>query len=187
MRCFIAIYSRTEELLPLLEELEGIGRGVKPVPPENLHITLKFLGEVDEKYLAGMRNAMEEACGSTPAFSFSIRGVGVLPSRKFIRVVYTPVARGREELVVLQRRMEERLVELGFKKEKRKFTPHLTIARVKSARAKSRVLEFLSSHKNEELGEVRAERVSLVKSTLTPKGPVYTPVEEVELSSSLQH
>lgn len=181
MRSFIAVNSSTAELWPLVEELKSFGQGVKPVEHENLHITLKFLGEVEEEILPSIRQIMAETARKMEPFRFSLKGVGTLPSRNFIKVVFSRVEEGGENLVWMQKDLEKRLSKLGFKKEKREFKPHVTIARVKSARPKNKILKFIERHQKEELGDVKVDNLLLMKSRLTPGGPVYTALEELYL------
>lgn len=180
MRVFVAVDARTEELQRLLGELSRIP-GLRAVAPGGLHITLKFLGEIPEQRVEDVHSAMERAFAGSSSFSFTIRGVGAFPSVRAARVVWAGVKQGREELVELHRRLEGELTKLGFPAEKRAFVPHITLARVKLPRAKRAVARFIEVHADDSLGEVGVEAVTLMKSTLTPKGATYTPLRVVEL------
>ncbi|WP_456475473.1 RNA 2',3'-cyclic phosphodiesterase [Candidatus Pyrohabitans sp.] len=180
MRTFIAVDAHTDALPPLLEELSRIN-GVKPVAPEALHITLKFLGEIPEARVEEVHSAMKRAFASSTSFNFSIKGVGAFPSARRARVVWAGVSEGSAELVELQLKLEKELLRLGFPPEKRAFVPHITLARVKMMHARREVARFIARHADDELGQVLASEVKLMKSTLTPKGAVYSALREVRL------
>lgn len=168
MRAFIAVELSDE----LKQKLEALGRELegpllRPVGPENLHMTLVFLGDIDE----GMREkVVGELKGiSAKPFTLTIRGAGVFPNENFIRVVWAGAESG--ELAGLQKQIAEKMHSLGFKREQ--FSPHITIAR---AKGKVDVGAFLSRHAGEEFGSCTVDRVLLKKSALTPKGAVYEDV-----------
>ncbi|NOZ59548.1 MAG: RNA 2',3'-cyclic phosphodiesterase [Euryarchaeota archaeon] len=180
MRTFIAVEAHTEELERLLGELSKIA-GLKAVAPGGLHITLKFLGEIPEQRVEEVHSAMKRAFARSSSFSFTVQGVGAFPSVRAARVVWAGVKRGKEELVELHRRLEGELLRLGFSGEKRAFVPHITLARVKLPGARRAVARFIEAHAGDALGEVDVEAVTLMKSTLTPKGAIYTPLRRVAL------
>ncbi len=183
MRCFIAINANSDKLVSLTEELKNIDRGVKSVSHGNLHITLKFLGEISEEQIKNIKTVMEESVKSLKSFTYFIKGTGTLPSKSYIRVIYTDVADGKEKLIEIHSILENELVKLGFEKDKRIFTPHITLARVKSSGARKHILDFIEKHEKEELGRINVTKISLMRSTLKPSGPVYEPIEEIELEN----
>lgn len=171
MRAFIAIGVPAE----IRDKIEVLGadlpaEGIKPVEKENLHITLRFLGEIDEGKVAAIKDVISSL--KFESFTANCVGTGVFPSEKYVRIVWV----GVESDGALERIAEElngKLEVLGFKKES--FTSHLTIARV---RRKVDLGDFLSKHKNYFLGQftISPGDVKLKKSTLTPKGPIYEDV-----------
>ncbi len=181
MRTFIAVDACTDALAGLLKELSGL-KGLKPVSPDSLHITLKFLGEIPEARVGEIHSAMERAFSACESFSFKLKGVGAFPNAARARVIWAGVSKGGEVLTELQARLERELLKLGFQAEKRAFVPHVTLARVKSMVDRKRVASFIERHGKDELGEVSVEEVRLMKSTLTPKGAIYTPLRRVRLS-----
>lgn len=180
MRCFIAIDARSEKLEPLLSRLASIP-GVKAVEPENLHITLKFLGEISGDKAKQVTQAMERAFHNTEPFSYSIQGVGAFPSLNYIRVIYAGVDVGKEKILDMQKRLEEELDKIGFKKENRAFVPHITLARVKIPRKKDQIQRFIQDFRSESFGEVEVEGVYLMESILKPSGPEYRQVFKLQL------
>ncbi len=179
MRCFIAIDAGFKKLEPLIERLSKIG-GVKAVQPENLHITLKFLGEISESRVEDVKNVMKKALSDFKSFTYTARGVGAFPSENYIRVVFAGVE-GGEVIVDMQRKLENELEKIGFKREKRDFVPHITLARVKIPRRKAQLQRFIQEFKKESFGELKVKEVYLMQSILKPSGPEYRPIFTLQL------
>lgn len=140
---------------------------VKWVALENLHITLKFLGEVDEKLRCDMMPVIKDICGKHRPFQVVLRGLGCFPNSRNPRVLWVGVDQGDEELCSLAADLEGSMVRLGFKAEKR-FHPHLTIGRVKKPCSVDHILV-----KDVITDAFGVDSVVLFKSTLKPDGPVY--------------
>jgi len=179
MRCFIAIDIPNEikkKIEPLIKELNV--NGIKPVEVDNLHITIKFLGEINE----GKRKKVEKTLNhiSFLPFSISLAGIGAFPNENYIRVIW--IGSYSSELVDLIKEIDEKMFRLGFKRE-RDYVPHLTIARVKR-RPEIDLKTFLTKYKSKEFGSFVVYNIKLKKSTLTSKGPIY---EDVFIKSSTQH
>lgn len=181
-RAFVAIdinESIRQKLVSAQEQLAATGAQLKLVEPPNIHVTMKFLGEVPDDKIAPISEALERAAAGTKQFDFRIRGIGVFPNLGYIRVVWAGVSDGREEVITLQQKIEHELQPLGFPPE-RDFVPHLTLARVKTARAKERLAAFVKEMSDAEFGISRAQAVELKQSTLTQKGPIYSTLTRVE-------
>src|SRR5947207_757011 len=115
-------------LCELQESLATVAPGVKWVEPENLHVTLLFLGEVDDRELPAICRAAQEAVADLPAFPLSIEGAGCFPNPRRPRVLWVGVGQGLQEVVAIHDAMEGKLLELGcYRREERKFTPHITL------------------------------------------------------------
>jgi 2'-5' RNA ligase len=179
MRCFIAIDMHTPEVLECLEELSRLKASLRIVAPENLHLTLRFLGEVGENLTRSIAAAMQEAFREFEPFEASLKGVGVFPSVRNMRVLWIGVERNRERLIEMQRSLEGELQKLGFQRDRR-FHPHLTVARVKR-RGDAGLRDFVARHGNTDYGSVEVGEVQLKRSVLTPRGPVYTTLATCEL------
>ncbi len=184
IRTFIAIEIPEEiqkQVALLAGSLKGSGTNVRWVNQENIHLTLKFLGDVQEARIEGLARAVAEVTRGTAPFEVSLSVVGVFPSMRSPRIVWVGVGEGEEPIERLQKGIEENLARIGFPKEGRKYTPHITIGRVKSKRgveelvAKLRQTSFSSE-------PFKVEGVTVFGSKLTPEGPVYTRLEEVKLS-----
>lgn len=173
MRSFVAVDVRNPQLEQVLRELGSLGAGMKVVASENLHLTLKFLGEVDPGRVDEIYGAMEEAFGFCSPFQGKLRGLGAFPSPGRMRVVWVGLSEGRERLLEMQGRLEGAFAKLGFRPEGRPFDPHLTIGRVKSPKGKEELTAFVLARQATDFGTFAVERVELKESTLTPRGPIY--------------
>lgn len=188
MRTFIAIPLPAEirhTLLSLQRELGQTGADVKWVEPENIHLTLKFLGELNEKKVPPVCQALEETARAKSAFGARLGPVGAFPATSSPRTIWVGLGKGEEETAEIARALEERIARIGIPKEKREFTPHITIGRTRSAKNIGKLKEALASCR-ERFGnegyEFSVDRVILFKSTLTPKGPIYENIKEGALS-----
>ncbi len=179
MRLFLGV-PLTEDLrrkiLPLCEELAATGADLKPVAVENLHFTVKFLGEVDERRAAEIEVALKNVLVGIKPFTAPLRGVGFF-SRK-IRSIW--IASKSKEFAELLENVKSALSSFGPPAPAEKV-PHVTLARVKSGKNKEKLLEFLEKYKDTDFGVVRVENVVLYESELKPEGPVYGVVKEFEL------
>lgn len=183
MRAFVAIDISEEVRRKLVEaqrKLQATGAELKLVEPQNIHVTVKFLGEVPEPKIAEIAEALRKAAEGMSAFDMRVTGVGVFPNLRRVRVVWVGVTDGREQAVALIRGADRELQRLGFAPE-REYVPHLTLARVKSGVAKERLVEAIKGMAGEEFGVTRVQALELKRSTLTPKGPIYTTLARAEL------
>jgi 2'-5' RNA ligase len=140
---------------------------IKWVKFENLHITLKFLGEIDEKKKTDIAPVIQKICSEHGSFKLKLEGLGCFPHPRNPRVLWVGVTQGSEELCAIADALEKGLAQFGFKEEKR-FHPHLTIGRTKE---NCNVHDIITKDVYSESFEVHA--VVLFKSTLKPEGPVY--------------
>jgi 2'-5' RNA ligase len=187
IRAFIAVPT-SEEIRTLVGDLEGnlagVGADVKWVKPHNVHITLKFLGNVTQADVDSLINTIPGVLEGVSAFDVQVSGTGTFPPGRWPRVVWVGLAEGKEHLAGLGARVEGACASLGFEKEKRPFRPHLTIGRVRRG---SRALPDLA----EQVGSItfnplklRVDEVNLVRSRLSPQGPTYTILESFALEHS---
>ncbi|MBI5167092.1 MAG: RNA 2',3'-cyclic phosphodiesterase [candidate division NC10 bacterium] len=180
IRSFIAV-NLTEGLRQPLSQLQEVLRApaadVSWVRPENLHLTLKFLGEVSAKRLDTVKVVLQGIARTMPPFILSLSGLGAFPNSRAPRVVWVGIQDGALELQRLQEGLETALGLRGFPREGRSYTPHLTLGRVRSPRNREGLAECLSTLKAEYLGGMQVERVDLMRSDLSPKGAIYTILE----------
>jgi 2'-5' RNA ligase len=177
VRVFIAVFpppELREEVLARARRLSLRGR-VRWSRPENIHLTLKFLGEVREEVLTGLCAALEEVCERHAAFDAGLAGLGAFPSARRTQILWAGIGVGSDELRSLATDLDDAMAPLGFEREKRPYTPHLTLGR-----ARGRPASF-EPPPEEYLGEFRVRRVELMESTLTPEGAVYRTVRAFAL------
>jgi 2'-5' RNA ligase len=180
-RGFIAVdIDATQKIVKLGREIKQTGANVKLVEAENIHITLKFLGDTDEALIGKIEEIMKNAVKGLEPFKIKLRGAGVFPNPKYIKVIWVGMEDG-QVLGEIANKIDEQLSELGFDKEKRKFSAHLTIARVRNARNKDQLLRIIENYKDFEFTTINIDSIKLKKSDLTPKGPIYSNLIKVEL------
>jgi len=191
MRTFIAIELPQKiigTLSALQNQLKNTQADVKWVAPENIHLTLKFLGEVDEKKIEKIIQALEETAKDNQPFSIRLCALGAFPKINFPRVIWVGIDAGDEETKNIAFVLEEKLQKLGIPKEKRPFSSHITIGRVRSGINREKLVKELDILQGkgllQENLEFLATKITLFKSTLTPKGPVYEILKEASLKAS---
>lgn len=153
---------------------------------ENIHLTLKFLGDVDAEKMPALQNAVASACVGTPPFTLKLDGVGAFPNLNRPNVVWVGVQGDVEIASKLARKIDDACVALGFSREERPFSPHLTLGRVKrdaSTRERQGIGEMIAKMQARELGEFRVEGVSIMKSELSPGGSVYARLSIIGLKA----
>ncbi len=185
MRCFIAIElpeAVKEELKSLTARLKPLSRGIRWAAVEGIHLTLKFLGEVREDAVAGVSNALTGVCAAHRPFNILIRGTGAFPGMRYPRVIWVGIER-RDDLQALQRDIDEALALLGFEREQRTFTPHLTLGRVKEGDRVDAVMKEVATFGETVFGTIDVAQVVLMKSTLKPSGAEYSPIAVCRLGS----
>ena len=184
MRTFISVELTDEvktKLTELIEELKAEVPEIKWVPPANLHITLKFLGWVDEKNLDKLIELTTKAVTGQGSFKAKFENLGTFPEGKHPRVVWVGTAEGGDQLCQLARGLEATLSKNGFRSEERVTRPHITVGRVKEKKGVDRLVKKLESIKSAEFGEMIVDRVTIMKSTLRRSGPIYEIFKEVKL------
>lgn len=181
MRCFAAIELSDEVRRKLAAEIEGL-KAVDPrlkwVPPENLHMTLKFLGDLEEAAVASLRQRLATVAARFAPFRIAVRGLGTFPGgrARTLKVVWAGTAGELDTLRTLQAAVERCAREVGVPKEEREFSPHFTLARAKDPRGHGELFRRLERGAAREFGELHVREVSLIQSTLRPTGPIYSTV-----------
>ncbi len=181
VRSFIAFDINNDEVLKRLadaqEKLVKSGADLKLVEPRNIHITMRFLGNIQQNSVDKIHGEMEQIAFSP--FAVEIRGIGVFPTLKYARVVWAGIQKGADQLRDVFDQLEPRLRKLGFKPDPKGFSPHITIARVRTGRSKGELVRCVNELVNYEFGVLKADCLKLKKSVLTPKGPIYSTLKEV--------
>jgi len=183
MRAFVAVDLDPElkqALQDLILKLKKTGADVRWVGAAGMHLTLKFLGEIEPDRVPVVETVMREAAAAQPRFRLVLHGTGTFPGGGKPRVLWA----GFEEappLLALQRAIEDGLERQGFPREERDFHPHLTLGRVKSpARVQAAALE-LEKFRETVFGEMTARKITLFESVLKPQGAEYITVAECDL------
>lgn len=189
MRTFIAIELPEEikdALAQLQEDLKKSGADVKWVEPKNIHLTLKFLGEIDEIKAQNIIKIIEEIAQGLNSFKARISSVGAFPKLNFPRVIWAGVDEGDEEICKIASGLEQPIAKLGIPKEDRKFSSHITIGRTRSTLNREKLVQELSRLATES-GQVNLEftvtKITFFKSTLTSGGPIYEALNEAHLKT----
>ena len=188
IRSFIAI-ELPEEVKSGLHQLEAQLKSaghdfVKWVAPEGMHLTLKFLGNISAQKVAEITRVMEEASQGVSPFQLKISGLGAFPNLRQPRVLWLGVEGEVDKVVSLQQRIDAGLVPLGFVGERRPFTPHLTLARLRERTLPGERRDFgelVMKTPVEVNYEVGVNSVSLMRSQLLPGGAVYSRLAQVRL------
>jgi len=149
------------------------------VEPENMHLTLKFLGEIDHGQTADITGAIQAAAADHGPFRIGFMGMGAFPNENHIKVVWVGVA--CDELEALARDVIDSLSDIGF--ERSRFSAHLTLARVKGPKPRDRIQDLLNDNRDRDFGWQDVDAVHLMKSTLTPSGPLYEEIARIELDA----
>lgn len=152
------------------------GADLKLVEPQNIHITIRFLGNITPATAKKIHEEMKQI--QFIPFNVQIKGVGAFPNPNYSRVVWAGITTGADQLKNVFSQLEPRLQKLGFTPDTRGFSPHLTIARVRSGRNKQQLAKFITENADYEFGNVNAKCLRLKKSNLTPRGPVYSTLKE---------
>ncbi|MHC3438554.1 RNA 2',3'-cyclic phosphodiesterase [Natrialbaceae archaeon A-gly3] len=184
MRLFVSVDlpdDLAESVADLQAEFEDAS-GLNVTDPEQAHITIKFLGDIEESQLPELTEELEAAVADADVDPFRVRygGLGVFPSLEYISVVWLGVEEGGEELTRLHEAVEERTTAMGFEPESHDFTPHVTLARMEHAGGKELVQKVVRE-REATVGETEVEEVRLTESTLTSERPEYSTVEAFAL------
>jgi 2'-5' RNA ligase len=171
-----------------IEEVQGDLKSshadVRWVSPEKIHLTLKFLGNIEESRIESIIKSIEEPACTTPTVHLSVRGMGAFPHFKNPRVIWIGLVDGNKVLSSFQKRLDTSLEKIGFQAEDRPFQPHLTLGRAKSNRGRDELIGRMEKYREEEFGDFQVERVILFRSDLKPSGPIYTLLREIRLGGS---
>jgi 2'-5' RNA ligase len=184
LRAFIAINITPETIAKIGEavaELKGSLAAVRWVNPGNIHLTLKFLGDIDDSQVESIEAALARQLQPFPRFTIHAKGLGVFPGTRRPRVLWVGLDQPR--LVELAATVEAALVPLGFAPEQRGFQPHLTIGRFRQFNDTAKQLaEELERWKNYPFGVSEVDEVTLFQSVLRPGGALHTPLKVIALA-----
>lgn len=182
IRTFFAIDLEEKELINKIEIIQSQfnfpDARIVFVAPENLHFTLKFLGDIEEGIVPELEKAAQNISFSD--FELELSGIGCLPNYSYINALYIGVTKGLENLASIAKELESLSNKFNFKKEIRPFRAHLTIGRVKRIRDKNPLISKIKENEETYFGKINISSFKLKKSDLTPQGPLYTNLFEVK-------
>ncbi len=179
LRMFVAVTLPDpvrEAVSRLVRELSGRLTGVRWTKSENIHLTLKFLGGAEASSIPPLRDCLDRLAESHLPFPAALEGLGVFPPRGKPRVIWAGVGEGRGRLTALAEELDRDLEGLGFPRETRKYTPHLTLGRFKKTRPGSDPREIareVEMRRSDSLGSLKVDMIVLMESTLTPGGAIH--------------
>ncbi len=180
VRCFLAFDIEDDKALRKLTIFQRLlvntGAPLKIVKPENIHITMKFLGNISYDLIKKISNKFQEI--TFVSFNAELKGIGVFPKISRPRVIWVGINNGSEALEKIFDQIEPILKKLGFRSDFQEFSPHLTIARVKSSKNKEQLINFVKNNSNYNIGKIKIKSLKLKKSDLSPNGPIYTTLKQ---------
>ncbi len=189
IRCFVAIEidSEIQKQLGLIQgqlrrQLCGNDAGIKWIEPHNIHLTLKFAGDVDDSQVTEICQAITDATSEFDPFDFDLEGIGCFPKEGSARVVWCGITRGQEDLCALQEAIDTFLGDAGIPMERRGYSAHLTLARIKNTNTGLAVKELVDKFDaNMMFSPQSVSEVKILHSTLTKDGPIYDTIHTAEL------
>jgi len=187
IRAFIAVDltdSVRERVSALQERLRSSRADVSWVAPANLHLTLKFLGNIEEDPIGSLKEALGSAAKELKPFSIRLEGIGAFPKTTSPRVLWVGVEAGKEELIGLGHAIHKACCSIGFPEEERPFSPHLTIGRVRSHQETASLIQKLQTAEFSSSEPIPVKEVVLFRSDLSPKGPTYSPLAVLPLGGA---
>jgi 2'-5' RNA ligase len=187
IRAFIAVELSTE-IKAELDRIASVLKSQSPTPakwvnPESIHLTLKFLGDVAPDRIAGILDAVQRGVDGIPSFQVRLSGLGVFPNPVRTQVVWVGLSENTDRLEQLQRNIETEMEKQGFPRENRRFSPHLTLARVRNHATPNerKRLGVLVTNTPFTGGTISVDSVDLMKSQLTRQGALYTCLSSIRL------
>ena len=190
MRAFIAIELPEpikNSLARLIDKLKETGADVKWVAPLNIHLTLKFLGERDDKKVKQITEILDEIAKIHKPFQIQINSLGAFPNMNSPRVIWVGIDQGDIETKNIFKDLEDLICKVGIPKEDRAFSSHITIGRTRSAKALAELTQGITSLNDSIKKEgltFTAGSITLFKSTLTPEGPIYEALKAANLTTT---
>uniref|UniRef100_A0A7J3ZIU9 RNA 2',3'-cyclic phosphodiesterase n=1 Tax=Fervidicoccus fontis TaxID=683846 RepID=A0A7J3ZIU9_9CREN len=185
MRLFVAIDIESPQLIAAIRALKDVvqatGVPQKPVEDENLHLTLAFIGEVEDDDVERIREALKKI--EHNVFNIHLKGLGAFPTVNRPRVVWIGVEEGRESLHELHSKVAKALSTARVNLRDSRFEPHLTITRIKGSKNLSNLVRVLTSYEDYDVGWLTVSEFKLKQSILTPKGPIYKTLLSVPLKA----
>ncbi|MFH1359817.1 MAG: RNA 2',3'-cyclic phosphodiesterase [Candidatus Omnitrophota bacterium] len=184
IRAFIAVELDQDlrtALGEIQKDLRKTGADVKWVKPDNIHLTLKFLGQTSLKKIDAIIQIMQSCVKSNHAFSIEPVHLGAFPRIENPQVIWLGIENGKQDLLQIASCLDEKLTDCGFERENRAFQAHMTLGRLRSSLNKLALTKAIKNFSYPKTIRQPVRSVSLIKSTLTPQGPIYETITNVPL------
>ena len=179
-RAFISVdLEPQQKLTEFWESLKGTNAPLKLVNLDIIHMTLKFLGDTEEGLVDDIERIMKDSIKDVEPFEVQLKGTGAFPNLNYMKVVWVGLE-GADPLISISKILDREISKLGFKKEKRGFRPHVTLARVKGPKNKKILADVINEYKDVDFGVKIVDCIRLKKSVLHREGPTYSTVREVK-------
>lgn len=182
IRSFISIeipWPIREQMVRVPELLKNVRGKFNWSSTNNLHITLKFLGDCTRGRLESISKRLADIAARHKPFEMTFSGVGVFPSHAAPRIVWVGVKDGVEQLINLSKDVADSMEEIGFKKESRPFRPHITLARIKHLTSRDELKSAIEALPQVQIDSMTADHIFLMRSQLRAKGAIYTVIERL--------
>ena len=190
MRAFIC-FKLPERLISSIGRIQvsvkQYGLKIRWVRPENIHLTIKFLGDIKWSEIDGIGRLIKETAMDFTPLLLSAQGIGVFPNLNRPRVIWIGISGQIEELIGLQKMLDNKLRIIGFPKEKRPFKGHLTIGRIKGSIDSNKLSDVLNQINRFAASPFSVDKIYLMQSDLKPLGAVYTRLMTADFETSLKN
>jgi len=191
VRAFLAVRLPREVTASLARLIDqAVGRridGIRPVKPENMHLTIRFFGNVDAPRVEPLIAAIRQSARSIRPFTLSLGGVGAYPNVRNARVFCVELQDGLAPLQDTRRRIDDALARVAFERDPREFRPHVTIARIRDRASRAdrrKATDSLFSVKFDSSSPIPVQRICLMRSVLLPSGAEYSTLAEIPLGGT---
>lgn len=185
IRAFIAIELSSgikEELGRLQADLKSANADLKWVDLKSIHLTLKFLGNIQESRIEDIKRILDGISSRHNKFEISLSSIGGFPNVEYPRVIWVGIQKGASESESIAKDIEQELLGIGFEKEKRGFTAHLTLGRIRShTKGRDGLVSRINALDFKPSASCAVDKITLFQSTLAPQGAIYTPLHEARL------
>ena len=186
IRLFIALTISDDvktKLGKIIQHLQSKNSDVKWVTPNNLHLTIKFIGNCDQAQVSGIITQLEQAASVHSPVQSSFTGLGGFPSLEKPKVIWIDIEKNREQIISLAKDVDQSLTMIGFEKDSKLFKPHLTLGRVKKDIKSVGSMSFLKEIKRADI-DTCFDSLELIHSTLTQRGPIYKTLHKISLNET---
>ncbi|MFB6089126.1 MAG: RNA 2',3'-cyclic phosphodiesterase [Candidatus Aenigmatarchaeota archaeon] len=163
------------------EEIKKTGANVKLVERNNLHWTVKFLGEISNEETDILKEIMKKTVKNIKPIKVTANGLGTFPNLNYMKTIWVGVSQNEDKFIEILEKVNKKLEKNGFKKDKHEIKPHITLARVKTGKNKEELKKILHKMKHVNVGEMKINKIHLYESVLKPSGPTYNKIKSFHL------